>query len=239
MNEIGPIPRGDGHEPRSRSFVAADDAPAPRPRSGSPGGAFAGRGQGAEQAAYDPRSAVCPTSLPSEQPPAAGDSCPSQLPPREHVALSRSNSQATSSTNDADPVFTPPVNGGRLSPGTGSGHNSSQESQLLQLSQIAAAQERIPEDTVDAGAGAPSRKRMADGMVKHPPERSNVSPGQTAQMAAAGHSRNTSAVSVASTAGSRIGEVLILFLPSFTLPVRTLFFSCSALAGSPSPFSPC
>ncbi|KAH6612789.1 hypothetical protein B0J18DRAFT_359055, partial [Chaetomium sp. MPI-SDFR-AT-0129] len=123
------------------------------------------------------------------------------------LALSRSNSQGTASTNGADPVFTPPTSGGRLSPGTGSAHGSSQDSssQLHQLSQIAAAQARIPEDATadmaDMTQGA-SRKRMADGVVKHARSKSNVSPGQ-----AIGHSRNTSTVSVASTAGSRIGEL--------------------------------
>ncbi|KAL2173177.1 uncharacterized protein P884DRAFT_281253 [Thermothelomyces heterothallicus CBS 202.75] len=126
-------------------------------------------------------------------------------PRNQHpLALSRSNSQGTtSSTNGADAVFTPPTSGGRPSPGTGSAHGSSQDSQsqLHQLSQIAAAQARIPEDAADLGPGV-SRKRMADGMVKHSRDKSNVSPGQMA-----GHSRNTSAVSVSSTAGSRIGEL--------------------------------
>ncbi|KAK4237696.1 hypothetical protein C8A03DRAFT_15772 [Achaetomium macrosporum] len=119
-----------------------------------------------------------------------------------NLAPSRSTSQGTTnSTNGADPVFTPPANGGRLSPGSRSARDSSQDSQLRQLSQIAAAQERIPEDPADMGTGG-SRKRMADGMVKHTGDMSNVSPGQMA-----GHSRNTSTVSVASTAGSRIGEL--------------------------------
>ncbi|KAK3904500.1 hypothetical protein C8A05DRAFT_13639 [Staphylotrichum tortipilum] len=125
-----------------------------------------------------------------------------QLSARHPLALSRSNSQGTTaSTSPADPVFTPPTSGGRLSPGTGSAHESSQESQLLQLSQIAAAQARIPEDMADLGVGA-SRKRKADGMVKHTRDKSTVSPAQMP-----GHSRNTSTVSVASTAGSRIGEL--------------------------------
>jgi hypothetical protein len=76
---------------------------------------------------------------------------------------------------------------------------------LLQLSQIAAAQERVPEDAGDMANGA-SRKRMADGMVKHTRDKSTVSPRQMV-----GHSRNTSTVSVASTAGSRIGEVCRVF----------------------------
>ncbi|KAK4171940.1 hypothetical protein QBC36DRAFT_198188 [Triangularia setosa] len=121
--------------------------------------------------------------------------------------LQRSDSQESSSTNITDRVFTPPASGGGLSPGTGSAHHSSQESsQLLQLSQIAAAQERIPENTMDPYAnGVSSRKRMADGAVKDLRDKQMLmSPGQ-AHMG--GHSRNPSAVSIASTTGSRVGEV--------------------------------
>jgi hypothetical protein len=130
---------------------------------------------------------------------AVDDAIPPPQPPNPHqIALSRST---TNSTNGTDPVFTPPVNGGRVSPNSGSARDSSQDSQLRHLSQIAAAQERIPESITEAGTGA-SRKRMADGMVKHTRDISNMSLSQMA-----GHSRNTSTVSVASTAGSRIGEV--------------------------------
>ncbi|KAK1758847.1 cell cycle transcriptional repressor whi5 [Echria macrotheca] len=116
---------------------------------------------------------------------------------------SSSNSQVTTSTNDTDSVFTPPGSEGRISPGNGSAQGSSQESQLLQLSQIAAAQQRIPEDNVEMGEnGAASRKRMADGTAKHTRNGSSASPVRMG-----GHSRNTSTVSVASTTGSRIGEV--------------------------------
>lgn len=76
---------------------------------------------------------------------------------------------------------------------------SSQESQLLHLSRIAAMQEKL-----DDGE-AVSRKRTADGQVKDVPR--------------GGHSRTTSAVSMASTSGSRIGEVC------FTGPL--VFFSCN------------
>ncbi|KAK3988247.1 cell cycle transcriptional repressor whi5 [Cladorrhinum sp. PSN332] len=124
---------------------------------------------------------------------------------QRHPLLSRSNSQGTSSTNETDRVFTPPANGGRLSPNNGSTQHSSQESQLLQLSQIAAAQERIPENPVVAnGNGASSRKRMADGAVKHGRSNSIASP---ALPQVSGHSRNTSTVSVTSTVGSRVGEL--------------------------------
>ncbi|KAL1841077.1 hypothetical protein VTJ49DRAFT_7408 [Mycothermus thermophilus] len=108
--------------------------------------------------------------------------------------LPKPESRDTRSSNGADAVFSPPASGGRISPGT------SPDSQLLQLSQIAAAQERVPELPVDTYNS--SRKRTADGMVKHSRDASNVSPKHTV-----GHSRTTSAVSVASTSGTRIGEV--------------------------------
>lgn len=133
---------------------------------------------------------------------------------QEHLPPFSSNSQetSTSTTNEtADRVFTPPVSEGGLSNGlgngSGNGHDSSQESQLLQLSQLVAAQEKMPvsDDTLMSGL---SRKRMADGVVKHTRERSSASP-----VFPTGHSRNTSTVSVASTAGSRIGEVSAVCLP--------------------------
>lgn len=65
---------------------------------------------------------------------------------------------------------------------------SSQESQLLHLSRVASMQEKLD----DGDAAAVSRKRTADGQVKDAPR---------------GHSRTTSSVSMASTSGSRIGEV--------------------------------
>lgn len=150
---------------------------------------------------YDPR--------PSEYPPvnavnanlAPYDSSSRFQPPppsqRHRLPHSLSVSQATSSTNDADLVFTPPSSEGGRSPSKPNSHDSSQDSQLLQLSQIAAAQERIPENGI-----ALSRKRMADGMVKPTYERPSLSPAGTAS-----HTRNTSAVSMASTATSRLGEV--------------------------------
>lgn len=64
---------------------------------------------------------------------------------------------------------------------------SSQESQLLHLSRVASMQQKL-----DDGDAAVSRKRTADGHVKDAPR---------------GHSRTTSSVSMASTSGSRIGEV--------------------------------
>lgn len=90
--------------------------------------------------------------------------------------------------------------------GSGSGNDSSQESQLMHLSHIAAAQEKMHQlEAATAAATSTSglsRKRMADGVVKHTRQSSSASP-----VYHGGHSRNTSAVSIASTTGSRIGEV--------------------------------
>lgn len=128
------------------------------------------------------------------------------------LSSSKSNSQDTTSTaNDtADDIFTPPASASVVSQ-TNSQSNehdsSSQESQLLQLSQIAATREKIQssaegsDGSSDQNAGR-SRKRTADGMVKSATEGSSASP-----LLRGGHSRNTSTVSVASTTGSHIGEV--------------------------------
>lgn len=112
-------------------------------------------------------------------------------------------SQETNLTNDTDRVFTPQGSDSGSSVAAGNGDASSQDSQLLQLSQLAAAQEKMLSG--DEGAvGAFSRKRMADGMVKHTRDSSSTSPVRMH-----GHSRNTSTVSMASntTTGSRMSEV--------------------------------
>ncbi|CAK7216325.1 hypothetical protein SEUCBS140593_002831 [Sporothrix eucalyptigena] len=129
------------------------------------------------------------------------------------------NSSAdTSASTDTDQLFTPPISEGELSIGGGGSGSvngsanassyehdfSSQESQLLQLSRLAATRERMTDvsasDVFDGGAL--SRKRAADGSVKLTRNASSTSP-----VYMGGHSRNTSTVSVASTAGSRIGEL--------------------------------
>lgn len=200
MNHIGAVSRGGSHEIRSSVVTDATSS-----RVDPSGGNLTARHQAAGPTAANSHPVGYPTTISSEQRPIASGGALAQLPQQKQLALSRTDSQGTSSTNDADPVFTPPASGGRLSPGTGSAQESSQESQLLQLSQIAASQERIPEDAVDpTGDGALSRKRMADGMIKQSRDKSSASPGQ-----AVGHSRNTSTVSIASTAGSRIGEVAL------------------------------
>lgn len=117
---------------------------------------------------------------------------------------SSNDSQATTAMTESDRVFTPPGSDSETSAGHGVAshtHASSQDSQLLQLSQLAAAQEKMAEIDDSAFNGGQSRKRMADGEVKHIRGNSNISPVRR------GHSRNTSAVSVASTTSSRIGEV--------------------------------
>ncbi|KAI1358195.1 hypothetical protein F5Y08DRAFT_125219 [Xylaria arbuscula] len=117
---------------------------------------------------------------------------------------SSNDSQATNSTsNDNDRVFTPPESDSESSHRHGNDNNSSsQESQLMHLSNLAALQQKIVVSRDDADInGAQSRKRMADGVVKHARHHSSASPVRM------GHSRNTSTVSAASTAGSRIGEL--------------------------------
>ncbi|KAK2016027.1 hypothetical protein LZ32DRAFT_525599 [Colletotrichum eremochloae] len=100
-------------------------------------------------------------------------------------------SQDSSLSTESASVFTPPASQSDMPGGNSNGHTSSQESQLLQLSHIAAAQDKLAEDNVIATA----RKRMADGALKE-----NTSPGRM------GHSRNTSTVSMASTTASSVGD---------------------------------
>ncbi|KAF5000167.1 hypothetical protein FGRMN_1981 [Fusarium graminum] len=101
---------------------------------------------------------------------------------------SNTGSQDTTVTTTTDPAFTPPASdASNCAPGL-----SSQDSQLLRLSQVAAAQDRIVTDYTS------SRKRMADGEVKsHTDSHSPVK----------GHSRNPSAVSRTSASGGHIGEL--------------------------------
>ncbi|KAM0425080.1 hypothetical protein ACHAPT_009639 [Fusarium lateritium] len=106
--------------------------------------------------------------------------------------LSTVGSQDTNMTASTDPAFTPPASD--CAPGP-----SSQDSQLLQLSEIAAAQDRMDTDSWS------SRKRMADGEVKS--RRDSQSPVK-------GHSRNPSAVSRTSATGGYIGEPLYRPPPS-------------------------
>ncbi|KAL2876621.1 hypothetical protein SGCOL_008200 [Colletotrichum sp. CLE4] len=123
----------------------------------------------------------------------AAPSVSSQLTPSAHQRpLPSSDSQTSSLSAEPANVFTPPTSQGDMPGGSLNGHDSSQDSQLLQLSHIAAAQDKLAEDNVMATA----RKRMADGALKE-----NTSPVRM------GHSRNTSTVSMASTTASSIGDV--------------------------------
>lgn len=133
--------------------------------------------------------------IPQARPSAAGSY------PLQKQLSSTSDSQATISSSESNRVFTPPVietTGSEA--GAGSGQGSSQETQLLQLSQLAAAQEKMP----DLGSRS-AAKRTADGSIKEPRFSPTASPRRFI-----GHSRNTSAVSAASaasTASSRVTEV--------------------------------
>lgn len=115
-----------------------------------------------------------------------------------------SDSQATvhsSNSTESSRVFTPTPPIIERSGSTGaasSGQVSSQESQLLQLSQLAAAQQKMP----DVGARS-SAKRTADGAVKAV----RASPPGSPPRPSSHHSRNVSGVSVASTTSSRVTEV--------------------------------
>lgn len=129
---------------------------------------------------------------------------PHRSRPSQKRSSSNSDSQATNlSSDESNRVFSPPMIETAVSDGgPGSGQGSSQESQLFQLSQLAAAQDKLP------GQAQPLRsavKRTADGTIKDPRFSPTASPGRTAS-----HSRNTSAVSAvsaASTASSRVTEV--------------------------------
>lgn len=101
---------------------------------------------------------------------------------------SSTESQNTTITMSTDAAFTPPASDtSTCAPGP-----SSQDSQLQQLSEIAATQNKMATDVWS------SRKRMADGEVKN---RSD------SQSPVKSHSRNISTASRASTTGSYIGEV--------------------------------
>ncbi|KAK0732051.1 hypothetical protein B0H67DRAFT_525573 [Lasiosphaeris hirsuta] len=207
----GSTPKPAGQEPRPSAAVDATSFRVAH--SGNPTGRDLARPSAADShvAPASRTHASQPFQLPQPHPPtkhasAAASTHLAQPSPRHRLPLSSSNSQDTSSTNDTDLVFTPPASEGGMSPGNGSTQDSSQESQLLQLSQIAAAQERIPDGAVEAAAnGTSSRKRTADGTVKHARNASSASP--PVRTGGHGHSRNTSTVSMASTTGSRIGEL--------------------------------
>lgn len=124
--------------------------------------------------------------------------------PLQKQTSSRSGSQATIHSSDSTEsmrVFTPPIIERSVSNGAASsGQGSSQDSQLLQLSQLAAAQEKMP----DYGARS-SVKRTADGVVKDTRTSPAASPPRPSS-----HSRNVSGVSAASTTSSHFTDVSLL-----------------------------
>lgn len=134
---------------------------------------------------------------------------------RRGLSTAAQHSQDTAhSSAEPERVFTPSdseaSNGGPGTPYDG-GLSSSQDSSLLQLSQVAAAQERLQTPDGNAATSGTSRKRMADGAVKPPgEERSSTSP---VRPVGAGHSRNTSTVSMSSTT-NRLAEVCVGHSPS-------------------------
>lgn len=127
--------------------------------------------------------------------------------PLQKQTSSRSGSQATIHSSDSTEsmrVFTPPIIERSASNGAASsGQGSSQDSQLLQLSQLAAAQEKMP----DYGARS-SVKRTADGVVKDTRTSPAASPPRPSS-----HSRNVSGVSAASTTSSHFTDVSLVGIP--------------------------
>ncbi|TDZ32312.1 hypothetical protein C8035_v012363 [Colletotrichum spinosum] len=112
---------------------------------------------------------VKPASLPSmleAQPMTAASIAPHASPQNRSSAhqptVPSVHSQDSNMSVESDNVFTPPASQGDVSGLHTNGHSSSQESQLLQLSHVAAAQDKLDE----GDAMATSRKRMADGVVK-------------------------------------------------------------------------
>lgn len=145
------------------------------------------------------RDTTAPHSAPRSQDKDHFD--PNRSRPSQKRSSSNSDSQATNlSSDESTRVFSPPmIETAASDGGPGSGQGSSQESQLFQLSQLAAAQDKLPGQAQRARSAV---KRTADGTVKDPRFSPTASPGRTAS-----HSRNTSAVSAASTASSRVTEV--------------------------------
>lgn len=139
--------------------------------------------------------------------------------PLQKQTSSHSGSQATihsSNSTESMRVFTPPIIERSASNGAASsGQGSSQESQLLQLSQLAAVQEKMP----DFGARS-SVKRTADGAIKDARSSPTASPPRPSS-----HSRNVSGVSAASTTSSHFTDVSPprkRSLPYIRCPIREI-----------------
>lgn len=141
-----------------------------------------------------------PVNIPPSQARARDSNNNNDNSSRESLGPSNTDSQPTdlsSHSTESHSVFTP-INGPiAKNTTTGSGQGSSQESQLLQLSQLAAARDKIPDVTSRS-----SMKRTVDGTLKDSETSPSASPGPQA-----GHSRNASGVSAISTASSRVTEV--------------------------------
>lgn len=144
--------------------------------------------------------------------------------PAQRLAPVDGDSQDSTNSLESEKIFSPSASQSDASgPAEGNGHASSHDSQLLQLSQLAAAQDKMAAGPDAHANSVPARKRMADGEVK-PSSRSPVR---------GGHSRNTSTVSVASNA-STIGDVsspLSLWFPFVpkTMPRTSRFADFGAL----------
>ncbi|KAH8882929.1 hypothetical protein GQ53DRAFT_664851 [Thozetella sp. PMI_491] len=190
--------------PASFSLARPPGAASPRVNRGAADGpARREPDDAAAQAPSHPPSSSATTIITAADPRDANHPDPRARPfPRQPLPPSSSTSQETTLSHDSDRVFTPPAgdSGIAMSGGNEQG-SSSQESQLLQLSQIAAAQDRMSVDDLDV---ATQTKRTADGVVKHTRTRSSASPVRNVGR---GHSRNPSTISMASTTGSRIGEL--------------------------------
>lgn len=147
---------------------------------------------------------------PSASLPGNTGSMPRSKPGQEDSIIATSNLKTTTSNNSQSTTDGHETASASTPPTSTSDEFSSQStipndqlSQLSQLSQIAAEQEpwnnpARPTVAVPATAG---QKRTADGQVKSGSSMSPVSPQKR------GHSRTTSAISNASSATSRIGEV--------------------------------
>ncbi|PSR82840.1 hypothetical protein BD289DRAFT_454092 [Coniella lustricola] len=137
-----------------------------------------------------PASSSASASTPS---PATGSH-----PVHKHVSRNANPASTTTDSHTSNSrVFSPPAVERSASNGaaSSSGNASSQDSQLLQLSQLAAAREKMPDLST-----RPAVKRTADGAPKKDQARSSsTSPAR--------HSRNMSGVSTASTSSSRVTEL--------------------------------
>ncbi|KAJ6440575.1 tubulin gamma chain [Purpureocillium lavendulum] len=198
--------------------TAKDDRPRPRDWTGtvSPATTATRYSRGAASAAsedamdYDGRTTHHGEQQRRHQPPPSSQMAVHDSGGSSSQSLTRSvtNSQESVVTASTDQAATPPASdasGGQYAPVDRHDDHKPRNalahaaadgpgSQLHHLSAIAAAQDRIESDA----GGAGSRKRMADGEVK--------TWGVPASPVK-GHSRTTSAVSMASTTGSTIGEV--------------------------------